>query len=84
MTSISPRDRLRHRGPAKSPEHRAKLSAAMSGRKLAPEHIANISKALRGRPKPPRTKAHIDKQRASMLRTFAERAAARELAQIEG
>lgn len=41
----------RMRGRIRSPETRAKLSAALTGRKFTPEHCANLAAALKASPK---------------------------------
>jgi hypothetical protein len=44
-------ERLRNmRTAAKSPERRARLSLALSGRKLSPEHVAKVSARMMGKP----------------------------------
>lgn len=38
------------KGVPKSPEHRAKIAAAMKGKKKSPEHVAKMSAAFKGKP----------------------------------
>lgn len=38
------------KGVPKSPEHRAKIAAAMKGKRKSPEHVAKMSEALKGKP----------------------------------
>lgn len=49
--------------PPLSPEHRAKISAAMKGRKQSPEHLAALSAARRGKVSPAQLDA-LEKARA--------------------
>lgn len=49
---------LHLKGTTKTPEHRAKLAAALAGKPLPQETRLKISAALKGRPKPPRTDEH--------------------------
>lgn len=54
--------------PSPSPETRAKVSAALKGRKLTPEHVAKVAAANRGKPKrmPPFTPEHRANLAAAM------------------
>jgi len=53
-------DAVRKNALSRSPEHLAKISAALKGRKLSAEHIAKLKTALR----PPITEEHRAKLRA--------------------
>lgn len=56
---------LSGRGRPKSPEHRAKISAALKGRPVSPEHREKISETLKGRKAPPKSEETREKLRAS-------------------
>lgn len=53
-----------------TPEHRAKIAAAITGKKYgspSAEHRAKLSAALKGKPKPPRSPEHIAKLAAAAV-----------------
>jgi hypothetical protein len=60
----------RHKSP--TPEHRAKISAALRGRKRSPEHAAKLSAAMKGKTPPPE---HIAKIMAGRRLADARRVA---------
>ena len=56
-----PKTANKNRGKKRTPEQRAKISAALKGKKKPPEHIANMSIARRGKKLSPEHRAKISK-----------------------
>ena len=69
--------------PPLSPEHRAKISAAMKGRKQSPEHLAALSAVRRGKVSPAQLEA-LERARASYTEDSRRKHSATMSAKMKG